>query len=482
MNQELNKKILFIISFIIFSFFISTKNVYAASILKTIDVDAEPGSISIDKEKNKIYIVKSGFDVENDKSLDGILVIDGSSNTVLSQLNPCLIRCGIAINSSADKIYGSSCTSEIDIVSIEKNSCEPLAGILTYVATDNKNVEFNSKTNKIYATSKDAIVVLNGFTNEKIKTIETASFNTPNDISINEETNKIYALDSKNLTVINGETDTLESTISIFHIDDFSSIAINSKTNNIYASGSSSSLKVINGFTNKVSQTKIKPINIGFATDIAVNSNSNEVYLFDKNLNLLIIVDGASNKIKDLVHVEQTNSFNAFPVFQKDIHLSLNPNSNLLYISNPFYNMISVIDTTSEPETEPINELINDSKSLVEKAKILNSLSSGNITDKILEQAQLIDETVTNIDQVNCKKSTSNLLSLERSILLSLDDLTCKSNIQNGVILNPKRNKPGCTYTKYENYFSPVFKRLIKSINKNTKKDLNQNNIPDICE
>ena len=169
----------------------------------------------------------------------------------------------IVVNPETGKAYVASLTTNsIIVIDNFKKADEISLGAIqgsVKVGVEGKSIplvielDVNSATNIIYATSFDnkTVTVVNGNTN---KTTDSISLNSsPQDISANPSTNKIYVtLTGKedNLVVIDGSNNSIESMITID--DSINKIDVNSKTNKIYIGSNDNIVYVVDGATNAI--------------------------------------------------------------------------------------------------------------------------------------------------------------------------------------------------------------------------------------
>jgi YVTN family beta-propeller protein len=112
-----------------------------------------------------------------------------------------------------------------------------------------------------------------------------------------------------------------------------SHIAVNPNTNLIYVSDyNNDSVSVIDGKTNKVVNT----IGIETPSYIGVNPNTNMIYVDEHNRDLnsssIDVIDGKTNKVVDTIGIETPSN------------MAVNPNTNMLYVLNQDNKTLSVID------------------------------------------------------------------------------------------------------------------------------------------
>ena len=269
----------------------------------TIQVDNFPYDLEVNPYNNRIYVTNRGSNT--------VSVIDGSTNQRLSNINVGDSPVGISINPSDNRIYvtnlgkESSSLSIIDGISNKVTGTVQLNGLFYGVAV-------NPLTKTIYLSNlkNNTVSVLD----EKTKNIvnKISGGNIPTGININYKENVIYVANygSNSISVIDGKTNKVNSTIKVG--DDPVDIVVNPLTNHIYVSNNGdNTVSVIDGVTNK----KIK--------DLSVKPNNNQH-------------NGTNDPILD-IPINLT-----FPLLANK--LSLNPDTNLIYITNTVSNGVMVID------------------------------------------------------------------------------------------------------------------------------------------
>ena len=235
----------------------------------------------------------------------------------------------------------------------------------------------------------------------------------PSDVAVNQSLNKAYVVNqaTNNISVIDGATNLVEATIDLeengllfVHF-----VEVNPTSNMIYVIGGTQSFTfleggdghpifeetiriiVIDGITNNIVETIT--INNAFASGLAVNQNSNVIYVTgNTRFNGIIgIIDGESNKLVDIVLLENTfagkiavnaesntayvissigNSGNSSikVIDGKDNSISdtitienaffqdidVNPNTNIIYLTDPSRDQVSVFNGANNKVTDNI--------------------------------------------------------------------------------------------------------------------------------
>jgi YVTN family beta-propeller protein len=272
------------------------------NIESTIQVDNFPYDLEVNPYNNRIYVTNRGSNT--------VSVIDGSTNQRLSNINVGESPVGISINPSENRIY---------VTNLGKNSSLSIIDGISNKVTG--NVELNGL---FYG------------------------------VSVNPLTKTIYLSNIKNhtISVLDEKTKNIVNNISVERIP--TGININYKSDLIYVTNYlSNSISVIDGKTNKVNST----IKVGQQpVDIIINPLTNKIYVSNIGDNTVSVIDGTTNKkIKDLSVKPNSdkNNGNNDPILDIPINLnfpllanklSLNPATNLIYITNTVANGVLVID------------------------------------------------------------------------------------------------------------------------------------------
>jgi len=113
-------------------------------------------------------------------------------------------------------------------------------------------------------------------------------------------------------------------------------VAVNPNTNLIYVTiPGSHVLSVIDGASNTVVAT----VALGTGpTGVAVNPNTNRIYVANSNSDNVSVIDAASNTVVATVDVGSN-----------PVGVAVNPNTNLIYVENSLDDVVSVIEDIVPP-------------------------------------------------------------------------------------------------------------------------------------
>ncbi len=288
-------------------------------ITATINMENGLERIAINSVTNKIYVV-------NNKTVT-VTVIDGETNKVIDV---------IELQKDADRLFIS-----------EGIKVNPLINRI-YVLKDSTRKRPNpAKQKKILGMPRKRLVsigedikekeliVIDGATNRVINSVK-LDFDALTNIIDPNISNSIFPPD-----LFSGTS---------FALSSVNKIEINQLTNRIYIyvriikynGDGFNSILVIDGLTNKIIET-LDLSGIPYPSDmVAVNPNTNRIYLNDQTNNTLKVIDGSSYRIVSDIKIDGS-----------PYSINVDPSTNLIYIANKDYGNIKVINENSMNFTLP---------------------------------------------------------------------------------------------------------------------------------
>jgi YVTN family beta-propeller protein len=247
-------------------------------------------------------------------------------------------------------------------------SATTFAATTITVGINPQDLAVNSITNRIYVSNltDNSVSVIDGSSNTVVDTISVGAV--PEQIAVNSRTNMIYVANSSGDTInaIDGSTDIVVATIpsagTVF-------LAVNPVTNRIYAGNQvAQTVTVIDGSTNTVITTIAIPGEGVIPEALAVNSNSNLIYLaldsFENNKSITVI-SGTTNTIIHTIPLPDGAGINGMAA---DLELSriyiVDSSLKAIYVFNTKAN--AVVGTVSLPDShfpfaaavEPSHEIV----------------------------------------------------------------------------------------------------------------------------
>jgi YVTN family beta-propeller protein len=343
------------------------------SIVRRIDVGSAPNALAVHPTTNTIYV--SSFDLDPDTGVaenGTVSVIDGTTTngTITTGLEPkdipIPLHAGppqyIAINPTTNTIYAISFDSNTFYT---LNSITNSLGKVSRVDKGPNDVAVNPNTNTIYVASYDSsthsstVSVINGATNSIVKKVPVGSG--PSDVAVNPNTNTIYVSsfdldpdtflpENGTVSIINGATisgSTISSSTNGLEPEEIvvgsrpNDVAVNPNTNTIYvAESDSNTVSIINGTTNSVmGSIAMKGAS---PTSIAVNPTTNTIYVANTLSNTVSVINGTT------INGTTTNSvMGSIAVGSRPTSIAVNPNTNMIYVANTLSNTLSVINSTT---------------------------------------------------------------------------------------------------------------------------------------
>ena len=309
-----------------------------------------PCDLAVNSCTNLIYVTSSNL-------CSYVFVLDGTNNTIFTLVNithPAWSLSGpsiyVAVNPISNRIYTTNGNgNSIAIIDGSNNSVMSTMISGAYSV----DVAVNPNTNYIYATGVycDYISVIDGKNDEMVTQVKIGKNELPLPwgIAVNPNTNRIYVGKFHDgMSVIDGMTNTETNTVQGNLYDEISVVAINPNTNRIYmADEINNMISVVDGATNIL----ITSVNTNGdstqcgASVMAVNPTTNRVYITSQKYNdNLFVVDGETNTMIDKLATGSIPN-----------GIAINPNTNMIYVANPQNNTISVIDGAMDTLIQTIN-------------------------------------------------------------------------------------------------------------------------------
>jgi YVTN family beta-propeller protein len=277
------------------------------TIISNITINGVPNSLVINPNTNTIYVASQ----ETDK----IYVIDGFNNTVIKSIQAGPIVNDMAIDSNEFGGLGSlifvanqgadTGNSRIDIIDGITN--EIIGNISTGVFS--YGIGIDETLNRAYVTntgSNDidvidyATTLSHDFFGKKIDKISVGSL--PTGITVNPQNGKVYVTNSGENTIsiidpVSTNKSSLSITVGMFP----NSLALNPKDHKLYVANSGEhTISIIDTNSNKVIRTKIPVDSVPY--DVALNSETNLIYVANYESNTLSTINGESNKLSAVVN------------------------------------------------------------------------------------------------------------------------------------------------------------------------------------
>jgi YVTN family beta-propeller protein len=334
----------------------NTQHSSSGSEASGIKVGHNPTAIAVNSVTNNIYVIYSSsnkvsvIDGTTDKIIDTV-VIDGSPPNAID-VDPQRNRIYIVNSTSLIGIDGDTNTA---IFNTTISSGSP------YRLAVNPQTDMVYTQNFEYGYARTIISAINGTSGRVIGNLTTNVYE-PN-LALDISTDTIYVPDGARIFAIGGihideDSDDYETTLdyeynmsglwgrSLF----FEDIAVNPNTNMLYLiDGNDRILWAIDSFTGTVLNNFTLT---GFVTDIAVNPQTNIAYMTDRISNTVLIRNLTTGEVAADVSVGVNPQT-----------LAINPQTNRIYVVNKDSSTISVIDGHTSKVIAGVTFDINPSNS-----------------------------------------------------------------------------------------------------------------------
>lgn len=270
-------------------------------------VDIDPVAIALNRTSHTAYVLAQGWGYLPSnfegcfQNLSLILAIDTTTLTptgFIFGLPPSdgFFLSGIAVvESTGDICVGYIAYTDPNVFVITGGGYSAIP-----VSAQPGSIAVDEKTNKIYVTAGNSIVVIDGATNAVVTTITDPNGFAPAAVAVNPTTNTIYVANSQsnNVTAIDGATGSVTATIPVGTSP--SGLDVDSQTSFIYVAnagnlqtGDPGNVTVIDGVTHATTTlTDSKAVN---PIAVAVNSVTNKIYVANSGSDSVTVIDGAHN-------------------------------------------------------------------------------------------------------------------------------------------------------------------------------------------
>jgi YVTN family beta-propeller protein len=297
-----------------------------------------PWAIAVNKDTNKTYVANNGNGT--------VSVIDGDNNVETITLAPGTFPYAIALNDN--KVYVANYSGRnISVIDIAN------ANAVTTITVGMNPVSIAVNGSKVYVANKGSATVT---------VIDTANANStknvgvgiaPAAIAVNADTNKVYVANSGNedpdnigsfingsFTVIDGETDIADTTELIAGSSPVA-VAVNSITNKVYVSNRSlNTVTVIDGASGTSAAAVLGTTPVGVnPVAIVVNPFNNRIYVANQGLD----ADRNNDSISIIDGFVPSSATTIPGGGDGPTAISVNTTTNRVYAANKYSNNVSVI-------------------------------------------------------------------------------------------------------------------------------------------
>jgi YVTN family beta-propeller protein len=319
-------------------------------VVTSVQVGSYPHGLAVDPERNRIYVA--------DMNGDQLSVIDGDTDRVMA-----IVRVGkgprdVAVNARTGRIY----VAELGLYGLENLTWlglrlyRPLFAaavvdgqandVLAHVVVGVNPwvVQVSEAANRVYVGnySSSNVSVIDGESNEVVEEIDLGRFYVPHSIAPNAPANRIYVGTSRHLGPIDaggGKVLVVDAgsnqVLGTIRVGSRPYVAVNGQTNRVYVtSRGSDTLSVFDGSTNE----RIAGVQVGSEPcGLAVDETRNLVYVANRGEASLTVVDGSSNQVLCYLEV------GASPMF-----VAVNEVTGHVYVTHPESDTVSILRPVGE--------------------------------------------------------------------------------------------------------------------------------------
>ena len=313
-----------------------------SNILPGIKVGLTPLDLAVNPKTNKIYVANSGS--------NSVSVIDGFTDRVESNIIVGSNPDGVAVNPKTNKIYvTNSGSNSVSVIDGLRNKV--IANVSIGESPSDLIVDPNEPWIYVANFGPNTVSVIDGRTDKVVESISELGIS-PIGLDLNPLTNTLYVSNQGSDTVsvieyFTNETGGFEYNVSaniqVGYFDSITGIAVDKDTNVIYVSLYNSNLvRIINGSTNTIIDENYTSYNGPF--DITINPRTNLLYVANSLNNTISIINGTITNIIGNVGYNIESAY--IEVGQNPWDITINPRTNLLYVANSGSNTVSVINPT----------------------------------------------------------------------------------------------------------------------------------------
>jgi YVTN family beta-propeller protein len=295
-------------------------------LIATIAVEAGPNDIAVDPFSNKVY-VSNGIshsiniiDCDKNTVVGRISLPGGPSSLAIGSGNRLLVNMGRSIS-----VYDTQSLLEVARIKVDQGS---------------NDLCVDTTTNRIYARGDRNIYVIDGNTNNIIKTINQTSAAR---LTVNPKENQIYACNYGGIAIISTQTFQVIGNITVGSSGSLpGSLVINKDNSEMYfcvdrnlATIDCKNMKLVR--MTPVVPTTWNSFNWGIGNPmLAINKASNTLFYSCSSVDSVFIVDASTSNVKKTVNIGSVPN-----------GIATNIKTNKIYISNGDTNTVSVIDSNT---------------------------------------------------------------------------------------------------------------------------------------
>jgi len=263
-----------------------------ASPVASLNIKFSRPSVSINSNAKVVYILSySSF------SSGSLFIVDSTSNSIVKEIKLNANPVSVDVNPDTNKIYITTAYSGDKVLVVDASSYEIID---TLKIQSPFGVGVHIATNKLFVTSpnSNSVTVIDGKNNKLLSTISLSSVRNPAKVVVNQSRNKVYIIGSNGIAVIDASNLKLKE-LSGYSSYGISDLIVDSLQNKIYFAYFNT-IQTINGFTDDLESNSFEIKNTNQIAALAYSPSSHKIYALFRYI----------DELYELVDVFRVTSFN----------------------------------------------------------------------------------------------------------------------------------------------------------------------------
>jgi YVTN family beta-propeller protein len=361
----------------------------------------QPISVAVNTRTNRVYAA-----TVVSKS---VTVIDALSGLAIAGVPLSAAPRAVAANPTTNRVYATLADNSVAVIDGSSNTLRfqvALGAVSSVNAIGARGIAVNPETNRVYAASgsSNIVAVIDGTTDSVVASISMAPSISafPSYVAVNSVTNRVYVTSGNDLLVIDGATNTIIARVPVATVSNVAclftgSLSVNPVTNRVYVGsiclspgaatqaepepspptpptslpfptptpprpptpflfptpppppppppfGIRPGLVIVDGQTNLVAGS-VQAASFNNPTGVAVNPSTNRVYLASGDD--IVVIDGASSAIVATVPAISSPRGGMSFSYGYTNRVATSPSLNRVFVANQDGNTVSIVDGES---------------------------------------------------------------------------------------------------------------------------------------
>jgi YVTN family beta-propeller protein len=296
-----------------------------------------PSDVAVDPSRNRIYVAIEGVDPE-------VAVIDGERNAVTGRLSQPGYPMTLAVNAATNRLYVARSGYQGKVVSVFDTKSEVKQADIP-LDQDPSDVAVNDATNRVYVANyfgTNGLSVIDGNTNQVIKTVGGVQFAAR--VVTDPTTNRVYVSRTEAVLVLDGATDEIVGQIGLPYFGP-GDLVVHPETGTVYALDSyKGNLLVLDTKTAIVAGKT--PMECGGSGFLAIDRVGSRIFAIPAGTcDVLQVISIAENAV---------GSVETVPLGSKPVDVVVDRHGKKLYVANSSADVVSVVDLGTKKVTRNI--------------------------------------------------------------------------------------------------------------------------------